>query len=83
MSRPLFAGRARVIVAAVVLVLSFGAADAQAAPSVTVECTPAPQDCSGWHQSNVSVDWTVSPSTAVVMAGCQDKTLTTDTPGTN
>jgi hypothetical protein len=55
---------------------------AEAVPSVLVECTPAPADCSGWYRSNVSIDWTVLPSTATVVAGCQDKTLTTDTAGT-
>jgi hypothetical protein len=50
--------------------------------SVSAECTPAPADCSGWYRSNVTLDWTVSPSTAVLLAGCHDKTFTTDTPGT-
>jgi hypothetical protein len=61
----------------------FGSARAHAVPSVTFECTPAPADCSGWYRSNVSIDWTVLPSTATVVAGCQDKTLTTDTAGTS
>jgi hypothetical protein len=58
-----------------------GAAEAHAAVSVTAECTPAPADCSGWYRSNVSISWTVTPSTAVILGGCQDKTFTTDTPG--
>jgi hypothetical protein len=70
------------VVACLVLVLSFGPPDAEALPSVTVECSPAPADCSRWYRSDVTVDWTVSPSTAVILAGCQDKTFTTDTPGT-
>jgi hypothetical protein len=64
------------------LVLVFGAASAEAVPSVTFTCTPAPQDCSGWYRSNVSIDWTVLPSGATV-AGCQDRTFTTDTAGTD
>jgi hypothetical protein len=64
------------------MVLAFGASSAEAVPSVTFKCTPAPQDCSGWFRSNVSIDWTVLPSGSVV-AGCQDKTYTTDTAGTN
>ena len=47
---------------------------------MSFSCTPAPHDCSGWYRSNVSIDWTVLPSTAVV-TGCQDRTYTTDTPG--
>jgi hypothetical protein len=56
---------------------------AEAVPSVTFKCTPAPQDCSGWYRSNVTVDWTVLPTDATVLTGCQDKTFTADTPGTN
>jgi hypothetical protein len=66
----------------VFLACLLGAASAQAVPSVTFKCTPAPDDCSGWYRSNVSIDWTVIPSDAVVV-GCQDKTFTTDTAGTN
>jgi hypothetical protein len=60
-----------------------GAPPADAVPSVTFRCTPAPQDCAGWFRSNVAIDWTWLPSDATVLAGCQDKTYTTDTPGTN
>ena len=69
-------------VVAVALVMVFGAGRAEAVPSVTFKCTPAPQDCSGWYRSNVSIDWTVIPSDAAV-TGCQDKSFTTDTAGTN
>jgi hypothetical protein len=31
----------------------------------------------------VAIDWTWLPSDATVLGGCQDKTYTTDTPGTN
>jgi hypothetical protein len=72
-----------IIVAAVVLLVPFGADRAEATPIVTFKCTPAPQNCSGWYRSNVSIDWEVSPSDAAVLGGCQDKTYTTDTPGTN
>jgi hypothetical protein len=48
---------------------------------VSFVCTPAPIDCSGWYRSDVSIDWTVNPPSATVVAGCQDKTLTTDTAG--
>jgi hypothetical protein len=68
--------------AVVSVVMLFGAARAEATASVTFKCTPAPQDCSGWYRSNVSIDWTVIPSDAV-QEGCQDKTLTADTAGTN
>ena len=55
---------------------------AEAVPSVTYKCTPAPQDCSGWYRSDVSIDWTVLPSDATV-TGCQDKSYSADTAGTN
>jgi hypothetical protein len=60
----------------------FGAERAEAVPSITHKCSPAPQNCVGWYRSNVSIDWDVVPSGSVV-AGCQDKTFTTDTAGTN
>jgi hypothetical protein len=71
-----------VLVAGAWLMLLFGPAHAEAVPSVSFACSPAPQDCSGWYRSNVSIDWTVLPSGSVV-AGCQDKTFTTDTAGTS
>lgn len=52
---------------------------AEAQLSVDYQCTPG--DCTGWYQSDVSIDWTVLPSGAAILAGCQDKTLTTDTTG--
>ena len=69
------------MLAAVAGLLLAAPAAAEAVPSITFECTPAPEDCSGWYRSNVSLDWTVLPSTATVVAGCQDKTFTTDTAG--
>jgi hypothetical protein len=64
------------------LVMLFGAARAEAVPSVSFECNPAPLDCSGWYQSNVSISWTVLPTSAT-KTGCENKTLTTDTTGSN
>ena len=66
----------------VTLIVLLAAPRAEAVPSVTFECTPAPEDCSGWHRSNVSIDWTVLPSNATI-TGCQDKTYSADTPGTS
>jgi hypothetical protein len=74
--------RCAAVVAVAGLVLLIGAASAKAVPSVTFSCTPAPQDCSGWYRSNVSIDWTVLPSGATV-TGCRDRTFTTDTAGTD
>jgi large repetitive protein len=76
-------GALMALIGVALVVLLFGAGRAEAVPSITFECTPAPADCSGWYRSNVSIDWTVLPSTAVVVAGCQDKTLSTDTAGTS
>ena len=58
------------------------ASGAEAAPSVTYKCTPAPQDCTGWHRSDVSIEWTVLPSD-VTKTGCANQTFTTDTPATS
>jgi large repetitive protein len=71
------------IIAAVLVWMLFGAARAEAVPSVSYKCTPAPQNCVGWYKSNVAIDWIVTPSDATIVAGCQDKSFTTDTPGTN
>jgi hypothetical protein len=79
-------GRLRTIAAtlAVISMVSlFGAARVEATVTITLKCTPAPQDCSGWYREDVRVDWTVIPPDARIVAGCQDKTLTADTPGTN
>jgi hypothetical protein len=65
------------------VLLLVGAPRAEAVPSVTYKCSPAPQNCVGWYRSNVSIDWTVTPSDAAVVAGCQDKSFSTDTAGTN
>jgi hypothetical protein len=70
-------------VLAIVAGVTLGApAAAEAVPSVTFKCTPAPQDCSGWYRTNVSIDWSVIPPDAKDI-GCNDATYTTDTPGTN
>jgi hypothetical protein len=70
------------IVAALVLMTLFGAPDAEAVPSVTFKCTPAPQNCSGWYRSDVTVEWTVAPADSVV-DGCTRRTITIDTSGAN
>jgi hypothetical protein len=73
--------RLAVVLAGVWLLLLLVPAPAEAVPSVSFACSPAPGDCSGWYRSNVSIDWTVLPSGAAV-SGCQDTTFTTDTAGT-
>src|ERR671915_169368 len=78
-------GRVRgiaVIVAVVSMVLLFGAPDAEAVPSVSFKCTPAPQNCSGWYRSDVTIEWTVVPANSVV-DGCTRRTITIDTSGAN
>ena len=62
-SRHNCARRARHVVALALivwLVTLFGAGDASAHPTITVTCTPAPEDCSGWYRSDVTVDWIVT-----------------------
>jgi hypothetical protein len=53
---------------------------ASAVPTIIYDCSPAPRDCTGWFRSNVTLDWTVLPSTAVPN-GCNDITLATDSKG--
>jgi hypothetical protein len=65
------------------MVLLGGAARAEAVPSINFTCTPAPEDCTGWYRSNVTIQWTVLPSTATKVAGCQNRTISNDTPLTN
>ena len=45
--------RARCVLtaAAILAGLMAAAPAAQAVPSVTFKCTPAPQDCSGWYRT--------------------------------
>src|SRR5918992_5860201 len=74
--------RIAMIVAVVSMALLFGAPDAEAVPSVTFKCTPAPQNCSGWYRSDVTVEWTVAPADSVV-DGCTRRTITIDTSGVN
>jgi hypothetical protein len=64
------------------VLLLVSAPRAEAVPSVTFKCSPAPLDCSGWYRSNVSIDWTVIPDDAQDV-GCVDATYVTDTAGTN
>jgi hypothetical protein len=73
--------RCAAVVAVTGLVMLGGAASAKAVPSITFSCTPAPDDCSGWYRSSVSIDWRVLPSDATVIGGCRDRSLTTDTKG--
>lgn len=64
------------------LIVLLSAPRAEAVPTVTYKCTPAPDDCSGWYRSNVSIDWTVQPADATTV-GCETKTFTNDTAGTD
>jgi hypothetical protein len=64
-----------------VCVLWLGASSAEAEPSVTYTCTPAPQDCDGWYTQDASIKWDVLPTTAT-KTGCLDQSFTADTKGT-
>jgi hypothetical protein len=81
-SAPVRALRLGAVLAAAWLMLLVGPASSEAVPIVNFKCTPVPQDCNGWFRSNVTIDWTVVPSGAAV-SGCQDKTYSADTAGTN
>ncbi|HET7855536.1 MAG TPA: hypothetical protein VFL41_03690 [Gaiellaceae bacterium] len=52
-----------------------------AAPVITFACTPAPEDCTGWYTTNVTVRWTWD-ATAIITVGCNTNTITADTQGT-
>jgi hypothetical protein len=75
--------RLAAILVGICLALLLAPANAAADPVVTFECSPAPANCSGWYRTNVSLDWTVAPSSATVLGGCLDRTFTTDTSGIN
>ena len=69
------------LLAVVALGAAFGPAVERASaappPTILADCSPVPRDCSGWFRSNVSLAWTVLPSTAV-KTGCNNITLTKD-----
>jgi hypothetical protein len=66
----------------VLLLLTLVAAPpAQAAVDVTPKCSIAPEDCSGWFRSDVSLTWIVTPSDATKV-GCEDKAFDAETAGT-
>jgi hypothetical protein len=56
------------------------AGGAQAVPNVTVECSPAPDDCSGWYRS-VPVKVQFSPTGWDTTSGCDGRSVTSDTKG--
>ena len=77
--------RTRCLLAATAILagLVVAAPAAQAEPSISFKCTPAPQDCSGWFRTNVTIDWTVLPTGtdgATILDGCRDNTYVADTP---
>jgi hypothetical protein len=69
------------VLGAAMLVLLAGAAGAGAVPHVDYKCTPGPDDCSGWFRSNVTIEWTVLPTSAT-RTGCRTRTYSADTRGT-
>jgi hypothetical protein len=69
------------LVAAVPIALALAVAPAAAADTVTYTCDPAPGDCSGWYREPVRLTWSV-PS-AYDTEGCDNRTYSTDTAGTD
>jgi hypothetical protein len=53
---------------------------AHAAETITAHCTPAPENCSGWYRTNVTVQWTWDAGG--LPQNCPFLTITADTPGT-
>ena len=66
------------------LVTLLGAGDASAHPTITYKCIPAPEDCSGWYRTDVTIEWTVTPypGEPILEDDCDPQTLSTDTAGT-
>ncbi len=68
----------------VLVVLVAALAQAPSAPGaadVTPRCSIAPEDCSAWFRSSVSLTWIVEPSTATKV-GCEDRDFDSETAGT-
>ncbi len=64
-----------VLTAAVVIAVALAGSAAQALPPQPIPtCSPAPDDCSAWHTTNVTVTWS-TPS-------CPSVAITSDTSGT-
>jgi hypothetical protein len=73
----------RLLLALLVLALLPSAAHA-VPPSLTYDCDPAPDDCSGWFRSAVQLKWDWPQLTADPSAGnCNKQTFSSDTKGTN
>jgi hypothetical protein len=73
----------RLLLGLIVLVLLPTAANA-VPPSLTYDCDPAPDDCSGWFRSAVQLRWDWPQLTADPSAGnCTKQTFTSDTKATN
>ena len=68
----------RVLVALIALALIPSAAQATP-PSLSYDCDPAPDDCSGWFRSAVTLRWDWDNLTAHASGGtCSDHTFTDD-----
>jgi hypothetical protein len=75
--------KARVLAAlllALALGLVIGPDRAAAAGPPVPHCTPAPEDCTGWFRTNVTVQWTWD--SGGIPENCSFQTITTDTAGT-
>ena len=73
----------RLLVALIALVLVPSAAHA-VPPSLTYDCDPSPDDCTGWFRVAVQLKWAWPQLTADPSAGnCNKQTFTSDTKGTN
>jgi hypothetical protein len=56
---------------------------AVAAPELTYECSPAPQNCLGWYRSAVTLTWDWNQHQASPIAGnCNPRQFVNDTAGT-
>jgi hypothetical protein len=53
---------------------------ARAAETITAHCTPAPENCSGWYRTNVTVQWTWDAGG--LPQNCPFLTISADTAGT-
>jgi hypothetical protein len=71
--------RLAIATVAAVAIAAGHAGAASAAPTILYDCTPTPENCTGWYRTNVAIAWTILPSTSEIAPGtCADETLTQD-----
>jgi hypothetical protein len=65
----------------VALGLALAVAPSAGAATVSYTCDPAPADCTGWYREPVRLTWSIPPEYDT--EGCDNRTYSTDTAGTD